>query len=50
MGCCCCCCCCGGVAKENWDGWIGEENDMFIFMFDIELDAANGEERVGVYV
>lgn len=48
VGCCCCCCwCCGdGVAKENWDCGIGEEND--IFMFGIELDAANGDERVGV--
>lgn len=44
--CCCCCCCCGGVAKENWDCGIGEEED--IFMFGIELDAANGDERVGV--
>lgn len=50
VGCCCCwCCCCGGgggVAKENWDCGIGEENDIFIF--DIEVDAANGDERVGV--
>ena len=41
------CWCCGdGVAKENWDFGIGEEKD--IFMFGIELDAANGDERVGV--
>ena len=45
-GCCCCCCCGDGVAKENWDCGIGEEKD--IFMFGIELDAANGDERVGV--
>lgn len=47
VGCCCCWFwCCVGVAKENWDCGIGEEKG--IFMFDIALDAANGDERVGV--
>ena len=46
VGCCCSWCCGDGVAKENGDCGIGEEKD--IFMFDIEVDAANGDERVGV--